>query len=331
MHNNNSRVVSLAPVNTIHWYPCSSTSPISNFTISQHKNRPHSSLFDLWQETSIRYSVNFENKPQKNFRVTTKLLEKYVKSRSRVFVFSSHRNSIVASHQPHNSLVDFSFYISNQFSSNKSCFGSVSIWILSDCFICLHTWKYDAYSHEYVITRPFRNFVRDTVWFVEVSIDYNVVSDHVWGYILYYQLVRPIITCALLCFYSLIFIVNNRVYSLLLLNPNAMNNNAVGYSGVLFCYALIESFHSVELSRSVFGMFSVPTKSYPIILLVILQVSSLVWCVMIWIGIFFDSCCEWLCCLFGFDVNQKKKKSFYKVIEKVCNWVVCYSCVCHRW
>ncbi len=57
-----------------------------------------------------------------------------------------------------------------------------------------------------------------------------------------------------------------------MMDAGLMHNSAVGYSGVLFCYALIESFHSVELSRSVFGMFSVPTKSYPIILLVILQV-----------------------------------------------------------
>jgi hypothetical protein len=42
---------------------------------------------------------------------------------------------------------------------------------------------------------------------------------------------------------------------------------------VLFTYALIEAFHSAESSRSVFGLFSVPTKAYPFILLVLIQVS----------------------------------------------------------
>lgn len=47
----------------------------------------------------------------------------------------------------------------------------------------------------------------------------------------------------------------------------------MGYSGVLFSYALVEAFHSAETSRSVFGLFSVPTKAYPFILLVLIQAS----------------------------------------------------------
>jgi membrane associated rhomboid family serine protease len=47
--------------------------------------------------------------------------------------------------------------------------------------------------------------------------------------------------------------------------------SSVGYSGVLFSYAVIEAFHSPEASRSVFGCFNVPTKAYPFILLVIIQ------------------------------------------------------------
>ncbi len=66
-----------------------------------------------------------------------------------------------------------------------------------------------------------------------------------------------------------------RSYSNLAGDPGALNTSAVGYSGVLFAYALIEAFHSVESSRSVFGLFSVPTKAYPFILLVLIQVSTL--------------------------------------------------------
>eukprot|EP00499_Haloplacidia_sp_CaronLabIsolate_P012519 CAMPEP_0196781966 /NCGR_PEP_ID=MMETSP1104-20130614/10463_1 /TAXON_ID=33652 /ORGANISM="Cafeteria sp., Strain Caron Lab Isolate" /LENGTH=293 /DNA_ID=CAMNT_0042152197 /DNA_START=98 /DNA_END=975 /DNA_ORIENTATION=- len=49
-------------------------------------------------------------------------------------------------------------------------------------------------------------------------------------------------------------------------------NPAVGYSGVLFGYALIESIMSPFPTRSVFGCFNVPTKLYPWVLLVLLSV-----------------------------------------------------------
>ena len=65
-----------------------------------------------------------------------------------------------------------------------------------------------------------------------------------------------------------------RSYAALTAQPNALNTSAVGYSGVLFTYALIEAFHSAEVSRSVFGLFSVPTKAYPFILLVLIQVGN---------------------------------------------------------
>ena len=48
--------------------------------------------------------------------------------------------------------------------------------------------------------------------------------------------------------------------------------SGVGYSGVLFTYALVEAYHTTEVSRSIFGLFSVPAKMYPFILLIILQV-----------------------------------------------------------
>lgn len=47
--------------------------------------------------------------------------------------------------------------------------------------------------------------------------------------------------------------------------------SSIGYSGVLFSYAVIESFHSTVQSRSLFGLINVPTKLYPFILLIVLQ------------------------------------------------------------
>jgi membrane associated rhomboid family serine protease len=49
-------------------------------------------------------------------------------------------------------------------------------------------------------------------------------------------------------------------------------SSAVGYSGVLFSYALISSYHTSAPTQSVFGLFSVPSKLYPWILLGIMQV-----------------------------------------------------------
>lgn len=53
-----------------------------------------------------------------------------------------------------------------------------------------------------------------------------------------------------------------------------MHSSSIGYSGVLFAYAGMEAFHSTQTSRSVFGIFSVPTKAYPFILLIVLQVRN---------------------------------------------------------
>lgn len=55
-------------------------------------------------------------------------------------------------------------------------------------------------------------------------------------------------------------------------NPSYMFSNSIGYSGVLFAYTAIEAFHASSPYRSVFGLFSVPTKIYPVILLVVIQV-----------------------------------------------------------
>jgi len=48
-------------------------------------------------------------------------------------------------------------------------------------------------------------------------------------------------------------------------------HSGVGFSGVLFAYMILESYHTVEQSRSVFGMCAVPTKLYPWIMLVLLS------------------------------------------------------------
>lgn len=56
------------------------------------------------------------------------------------------------------------------------------------------------------------------------------------------------------------------------IDKTALGQSAVGYSGVLFCYAVIEANHTVESTRSVFGLFDVPAKLMPFVLLVLIQV-----------------------------------------------------------
>ena len=67
-----------------------------------------------------------------------------------------------------------------------------------------------------------------------------------------------------------------------------MFSSSIGYSGVLFAYAAMEAFHSTQTSRSVFGIFSVPTKAYPFIMLIVLQVSRML--VLVLFRVVLSSC-----------------------------------------
>lgn len=51
-----------------------------------------------------------------------------------------------------------------------------------------------------------------------------------------------------------------------------MRYAAVGYSGVLFAYAAIDSYHAPVSTRSVFGVFNVPSRVYPWVILVLISV-----------------------------------------------------------
>ncbi|CAM9169986.1 unnamed protein product [Ectocarpus fasciculatus] len=55
-------------------------------------------------------------------------------------------------------------------------------------------------------------------------------------------------------------------------DPKYVNQASVGFSGVIFTLALMESYRSTQPTRSVFGMIQVPTRMYPWVLLVLLSV-----------------------------------------------------------
>ena len=50
-----------------------------------------------------------------------------------------------------------------------------------------------------------------------------------------------------------------------------MYMSAVGYSGVLFNYAILEAYHTTAVTRSLCGFCDVPAKMYPFVLLVAIQ------------------------------------------------------------
>jgi len=54
--------------------------------------------------------------------------------------------------------------------------------------------------------------------------------------------------------------------------PPVLITGAVGFSGVLFAMAVDESANSAAPTRSVFGLFNVPTKLYPWVLMALIQI-----------------------------------------------------------
>ena len=55
-------------------------------------------------------------------------------------------------------------------------------------------------------------------------------------------------------------------------DPSYMKQQSVGFSGVIFALAVVDIYRSGGGQRSVMGLFSVPAKYYPWVLLVVLQV-----------------------------------------------------------
>lgn len=69
-----------------------------------------------------------------------------------------------------------------------------------------------------------------------------------------------------------VYVVISYFLSIALQDPTKLYQSGVGYSGVLFSYAIIDSYHTTDTVRSVFGMFTVPAKIHPFILLILIQV-----------------------------------------------------------
>jgi len=62
------------------------------------------------------------------------------------------------------------------------------------------------------------------------------------------------------------------VIEMFIWSPSGFYGSAAGFSGVLFAMAVDESALSVAPTRSVFGLFNVPTKLYPWVLMLVLSI-----------------------------------------------------------
>ena len=68
-----------------------------------------------------------------------------------------------------------------------------------------------------------------------------------------------------------IYLIMEYILYIVLGSGNWLNIQAVGYSGVLFSYAVLESYSVDVRDRSVFGFFNVPATVYPWVLLIIMS------------------------------------------------------------
>ncbi|CAM9508428.1 unnamed protein product [Discosporangium mesarthrocarpum] len=55
-------------------------------------------------------------------------------------------------------------------------------------------------------------------------------------------------------------------------DPQYVHQHSVGFSGVIFTLALMESHITTQAMRSVFGMFEVPTRTYPWVLMLLISI-----------------------------------------------------------
>ena len=141
----------------------------------------------------------------------------------------------------------------------------------SFCYIC--SWRNHAYCDEHVFHVTAGSKPRTSIWVLGISISDLVVHIHLWFLILWswmVSLLKNILYLSRLANNSSI----HRLAALILQDPGQLMQMGVGYSGILFCYAVVESYHTTETVRSVFGMFNVPARVFPFILLIILQVGT---------------------------------------------------------
>ena len=84
-----------------------------------------------------------------------------------------------------------------------------------------------------------------------------------------FRFILYICVCVILS--NVLYVIICYILAIILKNPSWLYYNSVGYSGLLFAFATIESFLSLSPTRSFFGC-NVPSKYYPFVMLIGIQI-----------------------------------------------------------
>ena len=71
---------------------------------------------------------------------------------------------------------------------------------------------------------------------------------------------------------GIVYVLLSWCTAVIMMDARQLWASGVGFSGVLFCYAVIEANHTSEATRSLYGICNIPSKLYPFVLLVLLQI-----------------------------------------------------------
>jgi hypothetical protein len=104
-----------------------------------------------------------------------------------------------------------------------------------------------------------------------------------------------------------------RVWSFGYNQDQVFYTGTAGFSGLLFMYLQIVYMHYTESTASVYGVCTVPSKLYPIIMLFIFQVHMLLH--SIW---FVRCCCCCCCCCFLYFYNFPLYCSLFRYWFRLC-------------
>ncbi|CAM9920629.1 unnamed protein product, partial [Heterosigma akashiwo] len=122
--------------------------------------------------------------------------------------------------------------------------------MVSDVFQCFPPCKSDAYCNEHDVCRGYWSSLRTVYWQFDSCFFDIMGHSSVW--------------CAFFRISWVVWKITD--------DPSWMVQNAVGFSGIIFTLAVVESYRSLTPTRSIFGFVQVPTRIYPWALMIVLQV-----------------------------------------------------------
>lgn len=117
--------------------------------------------------------------------------------------------------------------------------------------------------HEHVVIDTVRNLTWRTTGNVAISLFFGVVNCILWLFVLMCGICMLFYNGSVHFFILVTFPTTSIISQNFAGSGTWLEMKAVGYSGVLFSYAVIESYSVNVQSRSLFGLFNVPAVVYP--------------------------------------------------------------------